>query len=31
MFRWIIRMVAFTFVSKLVAKYIGPRGVRPRR
>ena len=31
MFRWIIRMVIFTFVSKLIAKYVGPRGVRPPR
>jgi hypothetical protein len=31
MFRWIIRMVAITFVSKLIGKYLGPRGVRPPR
>jgi hypothetical protein len=29
MLRWIIRMVAITFASKLIAKYVGPRGVRP--
>ncbi len=31
MFRWIIRMVMITLVSKLVGKYLGTRGARPPR
>ena len=31
MFRWIIRMVIFTFATKLLGKYFGARGVRPPR
>jgi hypothetical protein len=31
MLRWIIRMVAITFASQLIAKYVTQRGPRPAR